>query len=440
MIFPQLTLPLIAGMCSEEHEVSICEEVVGESIDFDGDYDVIGITLMTQTSIRGYEIANEFRKRDKIVIFGGIHASVLPEEAIKFGDAVCIGELDTTLWERILNDIRYRKLQSFYRLDHQPDLRFQPKPRRDLIQCKTGKFTIAPIETSRGCPYNCDFCSVSRFFGTKQRHRPVRSIIEEAEACDEKVLLFVDDNITFHKKYAKELFRELAALKKMWIGQASINVTKDPELMELAYKSGCRALLVGFESFTDDANLQYRKTLKTIDANAEAVKRLRDNGIMTWASVIFGLDTDTEAIFDLSREFIAKSKVAFFQPTLLTPYPGTELYDRLRNENRILTDNWSKFDTWNLIIEPKNMSPEKLQEHFNIFRKEMFNRRGILRRALPNVRMGYYEALAYYTVNRGLNTQQKRASALPVQRNIPEHPVDFNVMKYVQPLVEEMVY
>jgi radical SAM superfamily enzyme YgiQ (UPF0313 family) len=279
---------------------------------------------------------------------------------------------------------------------------------------------------------------VSKFFGTKQRHRPVRSVIEEAESCDEKVLLFVDDNITINKKYAKELFRELASLNKLWIGQASINVTKDQELMELAYKSGCRAFLIGFESFTDDATLQYRKTLKTIEENVAAVNRLRDNGLMTWASVIFGLDTDTEAIFDLSKEFISKSKVAFFQPTMLTPYPGTELFERLKQEKRILTDDWSKFDTWNLIIEPKNMSPERLQERFNIFRKEVFNQRGIFKRALPNMRLGYYEALAYYTVNKGLNTQQKRASARPVMRNSPEHPVDFDVMKYVQPLVEEM--
>jgi radical SAM superfamily enzyme YgiQ (UPF0313 family) len=263
--------------------------------------------------------------------------------------------------------------------------------------------------------------------------------LEEAESCDEKVLLFVDDNITCNKKYATELFSELAHMNKMWIGQASINVARDKEFLKLAEKSGCRALLIGFESFTNNATAQYRKTLKTIDDNVDAVRRLRDHGIMTWASVIFGLDTDTDAIYDLSKEFIAKSKVAFFQPTTITPYPGTALYERMKAEGRILTDNWRKFDTWNIVIDPKNMSPEELREGFNKFRSEVFNMRSVWKRALPNVKLGYYEALAYFTVNKAVNTQQNNIAKSPVQRNPKDVPVDFDVTKYVKPLVEEPV-
>ncbi|MFH2094827.1 MAG: cobalamin-dependent protein, partial [Bacteroidota bacterium] len=224
MDIPQLTLSLIAGMTPPEHEVEICEEVYGQMINYDGDYDLVGITLMTQTCIRGYEVANEFRKRGTKVVFGGIHATAMPKEAILFADAVVIGEAEDGLWENVLNDAKNNRLKQFYKLDKMPDLQNHVYPRRDLIRCASGKFSIAPIETTRGCPYNCNFCSVSRFFGTKQRHKPIRDIIQEAEMCEEKILFFLDDNITLDKKFIKKLFLELIPLKKAWVGQASINL------------------------------------------------------------------------------------------------------------------------------------------------------------------------------------------------------------------------
>ena len=165
---PQITLSLIAAMTPPEHEVEVCEEVYGDIIDFEGDYDVIGISLMSQTCLRGYEIANEFKKRDKTVVFGGIHASVRPEEALMYGDAVVIGEAEGGLWEKVLTDVKNNNLKSFYKLDKLPDLQEHIFPRRDLIKCSSGKLQIAPIEATRGCPYNCNFCTVSRFFGVKQ--------------------------------------------------------------------------------------------------------------------------------------------------------------------------------------------------------------------------------------------------------------------------------
>lgn len=321
MDIPQLTLSLIAALTPPEHEIQIAEEVYGETVNFDGDYDVIGISIMTQTSIRGYQIANEFRKRGKIVVFGGIHATSMPDEAIRFGNAVVIGEAEG-LWDIVLEDIKHNRLKPFYKLDKLPDLQNHVMPRRDLIKCSSGKFSIAPIETTRGCPYNCDFCSVSRFFGTRQRHKAIRDVMFDIESCNQKNLFFLDDNITGDKRYAKELFREMIPLKKIWVGQASVQVARDPELMQLAYRSGCRALLIGFESMSDSGINQYRKTLKTIDENVRAVKILQDNGIMTMASLIFGLDSDTSEVFDVAYDFLTRSKSAFFQACVMTPYPG----------------------------------------------------------------------------------------------------------------------
>ncbi|MDP4282261.1 MAG: radical SAM protein [Bacteroidota bacterium] len=431
MDIPQLTLSLIAGMTPPQHEVSICEEVYGDTVDFDGDYDLIGITLMTQTCIRGYTIANEFRKRGKIVVFGGIHATCLPEEAIQYGDAVVIGEAEGGLWEEVLADSEKHKLRRFYKLDKPPDLQNHVFPRRDLIKCSSGKLNVAPIETTRGCPYNCDFCSVSRFFGTRQRHKLIKNIIAEAESCPQRYLFFLDDNITFDKEFAKNLFRELIHLKKGWVGQASINIAKDEELMKLASKSGCKALLIGFESMGEIGINKYRKSLKTLEENIQAVRRLHNNGILTMASLIFGLDSDTQEVFDLGYEFLVKSKAAFFQACAMTPYPGTPVFEKLRNEGRILTDDWGKFDSTKVIISPKNMTPEKLLESFDHIKHTIYGKMSILKRALPNITISFEQALFYFALNQGYHSNNNPSVKTNIYKNPAGVPVDFNVQKYI---------
>ena len=433
MDIPQLTLSLLAALTPPEHEIQIVEEAFGEKVNFDGDYDVIGISIMTQTSIRGYQIANEFKKRGKIVVFGGIHATAMPEEAIRFGNSVVIGEAEG-LWDIVLDDIRHHRLKSFYKLDQLPDLQNHISPRRDLIKCSSGKFSIAPIETTRGCPYNCDFCTVSRFFGTRQRHKPIRDIIIDIESCKEKNLFFLDDNITGNKRYAKDLFREMIPQKKIWVGQASIQVANDTELVKLAYKSGCRALLIGFESMSDSGINQYHKTLKTIDENILAVKKLQDNGIMTMASLIFGLDSDTPEVFDVAHEFLTRSKAAFFQACVLTPYPGTPVFNKLLSQGRILTDDWRMFNASKVIIRPENISPEKLLDEYNKIKWHFYSNLSILKRSYPNIKIGFYEALLYLTLNKGYQKNNNPSIFSQVYQNDPGNPVDFDIAKYVLPI------
>lgn len=437
MSIPQLTLSLIAGMTPPENEVEICEEVYGDTINFDGDYNVIGITIMTQTCLRGYEIANEFRKRGKTVVFGGIHATCLPEEAIQYGDAVVVGEAEGGLWEQVLNDISAKKLKPFYKLDHLPDLQNMPMPRRDLIRCHSGRFSVTPIETTRGCPYNCDFCTVSRFFGTKQRHKSIKNILAEVEQCPQKFLFFLDDNITGDRKFAKELFTGLIPLKKRWVGQASIGLAKDKELLNLASKSGCGALLIGFESMTQSGMDQYRKSLKSIRQNVAAISRLRDNGILTMASLIFGLDNDTEDVFEAGLNFINSSRTAFFQSCVVTPYPGTPVFERMRSEGRILTDDWSKYDATKVIIRPKNFSSELLLEKSNKIQTEVYGNWSQIKRAWPNMQLGIYHSIIYYSLNRGYKHRHHHKKLLGVQYNEPGFPVDFNTAKYVKPLTKK---
>ncbi len=437
MDIPQLTLSLIAALTPAHHEVIICEEVYGDKVNYDEDYDVIGITLMTQTSLRGYEVANEFKKRGKKVVFGGIHASALPHEAIQYGDAVVIGEAEGGLWKKVLKDIEKNTLQKFYKLDTLPDMQQHTFARRDLIKCSSGKFAVAPVETTRGCPYNCDFCTVSRFFGLKQRHKPIKDIIKDIESCNEKYLFFQDDNITGDKRFARKLFEEMIPLKKQWAGQASINLTKDPELMKLAKKSGCMGLLIGFESMTEGGINHYRKTLKTVDDNILAVKKLRDNGIFTMASLVFGLDADTPDVFEVSHKFLTKSKVAFFQSCVLTPYPGTPVFNSLKEQGRILTDDWSKYDATKVLIQPKSMTPEQLLKGYNELKWEIYSNNSIVKRMVPHLKGGFLKSAFYVGLNKGYQKRHNPKIHSQVHRNPDNMPVDFDTHKRVMPVKQK---
>ena len=439
MAIPQLTLSLIAGMTPEEHEVTITEEVHNEIIDFDQDVDIVGITIMTQTAIRGYEIANEFKKRDKIVVFGGIHATVLPNEAIMFGDDVVIGEAENGLWERLLDDVKAFRLQKFYKLDNYPQLNNYVTPRRDLVRTSAGKFGIAPIETSRGCPYNCDFCTVPTSFGSKQRHKSIDFIIKDIETIKEKAIFFLDDNITISKKFAKELFTRMIPLNKSWVGQASINIVNDKELMRLARKSGCKGLLIGFESMTETGICKYKKTFSTFDENVNAVKALQDHGIMTMASFVFGLDDDSPEVFENTYNFIRKAKPAFLQACALTPYPGTQVYTRMKQENRILTDDWRQFDAKKVIIKPNSMTTEELQAGYTHIKDQTYSYMSILSRAFPHMFSGITESILYFSLNSGARKWHNSGLTSSLFKNADDMPVDFDVTKYVKPVKQAVL-
>ena len=439
MAIPQLTLSLIAGLTPEEHEIKIIEEVFNQVIDFDQEVDVVGISIMTQTAIRGYEIANEFKSRGKTVVFGGIHATVMPREAIMYGDAVVIGEAENGLWEQVLDDIKAHKLKEFYKLDKYPELNRYIAPRRDLVQKSAGKFKVAPIETGRGCPYNCDFCTVPKSFGTKQRHKTIDCIIKDIETIEENNLFFIDDNITINKKFARELFERMIPYKKGWVGQASINIANDKELMKLARKSGCKGILIGFESMTDTGLNKYRKTFGSFDKNVEAVKILQDNGIKTMASLVFGLDEDDKTVFDTAYNFIEKAKPAFLQACALTPYPGTQVFEKMKQEKRILTDDWRQFDAKKVIIEPQSMTCQDLQDGYSTIKDKTYSYSSILSRSIPNAFTGITDAALYFGLNLGARKWHQGGLTAEVFKNSDDMPVDFDVTKYVKPVKKSVL-
>ncbi|GAG81765.1 unnamed protein product, partial [marine sediment metagenome] len=236
---PPLNLLYVAALTPKDVEITLVDEHV-DRIDFEEEVDLVGITSLTATAPRGYEIADEFRKRGVKVVLGGIHSSALPQEAIQHADSVVIGEAEN-LWPEVIEDFKKKRLKKFYQSSQKPSLENLPLPRRDLLQGKR-YLTKNFIMTTRGCPFDCDFCSVTRFFGKRHRFRPVGDVIKEIESLKGNFTVFADDNVIAHKKYAKELFKALIPCKKRWFSQADLTMAQDEELLKLAVQSGCEGV------------------------------------------------------------------------------------------------------------------------------------------------------------------------------------------------------
>lgn len=390
---PEIALAMIASFTPEKFIVEIIEEEL-EEINFDKECDLVGISCMTANAPRGYEVGREFKKRGKTVVFGGMHPTVMPEEALLHGDSVVVGEAEGA-WEKLLEDFTNGALKSIYR-NFQPDVSDYPLPRRDLTKGK-GIFNVKPILTTRGCPYNCNFCCVPQFYGKKLRHIPTEKVVQDIIASKGKYFLFLDDNIIGHPKYAKSLFRDIAHLKIKWVGQASVSFVKDYELMRLARESGCHGLFFGVESVSTTTLNKMRKSLKEVSEIEEAIKKVKDMGIHFHASMVFGFDDDTEAVFDETLEFLMKNKIGTGSYNILTPYPGTEIYKQFEEEGRILTKDWSCYDHNTVVFKPKNMTPMQLAEGHLRMRQELYSFSSIIKRFSGN----FDHPLLYLLMNLG---------------------------------------
>ncbi len=378
---PEIALSIIAAFTPEEFEVDVVEEDLQE-INYDIECDIVGISCMTANAPRGYEIAKEFKKRGKTVVFGGIHPTVLPDEALQYGDSVIIGEAENS-WENFLADYLKGDIQPTYR-SNQPDVSDYPFPKRDLSR-KKGLFNVKPILTTRGCPFNCNFCCVPEFFGKKLRHLPPEKVVGDIVAAKSKNFLFLDDNIIGNPKYALKLFEAIAPLKIKWVGQASITFVKKEELMRAAQKSGCVSLFFGVESVSKSQLNKMRKSLNEIHLIEEAIQKVKDLGIAFHASMVFGFDDDTISVFDETLEFLMRNKIGTGSYNILTPYPGTEIYKQFKAEGRLLTENWRYFDHNTVVFKPKNMTPMELAEGHLQFRKDLYSLGSIAKRLPGNL-------------------------------------------------------
>ena len=373
--FPSLGLTLLTSLTPEKHTVQYIEDS-NEDIVFSKDYDLVGLSFYTPAAVRAYDIADRFHELGVKVVMGGVHASALPYEALEHADVVAIGEAEL-IWPEILNDAENNSLKQIYQQDHYIDMSDIPQPARHILN-KKKYITTNVIQATRGCPLDCEFCSVKGMFGKKIRYQPVQKVIEDIKSMDNNIIVFTDDNIAINKKYTKELLTEMIPLKRKWIGEASWTIGKDEEILGLAKKSGCKALLIGFESIRPQTNV--KKVSKEDDMKQlylESIRNLRKHGIVILGAFIFGFDNDDNNTFDESLAFIKKSGIELVQISSLTPFPGTSLYDRHLHDNRIITNDWRKYtyDPPGHCMEPKLISSGELKTGIKKIYKKFYSRK-----------------------------------------------------------------
>ncbi len=396
LMIPQLALHLLEGLTPPHYQIKIVEEE-SERLNIDEECDLVGISCMTANAPRAYYLAQEFRKRGRKVVLGGVHPTILPDEALRYADAVVVGEA-VGIWEQVLKDFENGVMKGRYEcpspsLDRYIPMRYRHESRKRL-------FNVVPVMTTRGCPYNCDFCCVSNLYGKTIRHAPIANVVRDIEESNNKIYIFLDDNIIGDRHYAKELFRAIEPLKIKWVGQASISFVQDAELMRLAAKSGCGALFFGLESVSAAQLQKMRKSIKDIEKMGEAVKLIKGLGIHFHASFVFGFDDDTPAIFPDTLEFLQRYKIGTASFNILTPYPGTSVYKRLKDEGRLLTEDWKYFDHSTVVFRPKNMTPYELQAG-EIWAKKEFSSLSAIIRKLP---WNMSHPLLYLAMNMGIRS------------------------------------
>jgi len=380
--YSMLSSLYVAAAMPSSVETTIVDEEI-EPIDFDTDADLIGISFMTFNAPRAYEIADTFRReKGKKVIVGGFHPSFMPEEALQHADAVCIGEAEHNV-PRMIEDYRSGRLQSTYKSDV-VDLKGLPIPPRHLIR-KSSYSIVDTVQASRGCPHRCTFCSITSFFDHTYRSRPVDAVIEEIRPLG-KYLLFMDDNITTNPEYAKELFAKMIPLGKRWFSQCSTRIAYDEKLLDLAERSGCSGLFIGFESLSQDGLKEWNKSFNRSKDYEKAVQRIHAHGIGICAAMVFGNDCDTTEIFPRTLDFLLKANIDVLQATILTPFPGTPLFRDMDKEGRITDKNWGHYDFRHVVFEPSKMSPDELKKGHDWVLSNFYSSRSVARRLRNELR------------------------------------------------------
>ena len=355
--FQQITMPYLAALTPPNWQVEHIDEEV-RPIDFGAQADLVGITFHTPSAGHAYEIAARFQARGIPVVMGGPHVTLVPEEAAQHADVIFVGEAEG-LWPEFLCAFEQGQHQKVYRQAQVPSLEHVPQARKDLFHRKD--LTNGVLFASRGCPNTCDFCTLSVMYKNRLRKRPVAEVAAEFASFKGKVIIFWDDNIAGDLDYAKELFRAIAPYKKWWSSQASIHAGQDEAFLDLAARSGCKQLFLGLESISQASMNEVHKRFNRVESYAEIIGRIHAHGIAVQAGLVFGFDSDTPAIFDETLDFLEAVGVQNATFNILTPFPGTRLFQRLEAEGRILTRDWSKYNSRaDVVFQPKNMSSEEL--------------------------------------------------------------------------------
>ena len=423
--FPKLSLPVIAAYTPDSWEVDLVDEAVVD-VDFDHPCDLVGLSVMTCYAPRAYEIAAEFRKRGKKVVIGGVHPTYCPDEALQYCDAIVCGEAED-LWPQLVADFEAGAMKREYKMGPFPSLEQYKNPRVELLSPES-YMTRQCSFTTRGCHFECEFCSVSPFNGKMTRRRPVPEVVKELRKIrdwvqaelverirngsirealltslrirvgldDGSILAFVDDLHNSNRGYCRELWEALKPLNIKWGCQATLFLGDEPDMVKLAADSGCVSVFVGMESISEDALEETNKSFNQVKKFEDEIKMFHDHGIMVNPGMVFGFDHDDESAFERSLEFLVRNKVELAYFNVLTPLPGTPLFDRYEKAGRIFDRNWAKYDGKHVVYYPSRMTPEQLEAGFHWINHEFYSLTsigkrlmGTSQRFLPRLQMNW---------------------------------------------------
>jgi radical SAM superfamily enzyme YgiQ (UPF0313 family) len=355
--FQQITMPYLAALVPPHWTVFHVDEGV-EPVDLNAQVDLVGITFHTPSAPHAYDLAAHFRQHGITVVLGGPHVTLIPDEAQAHADVIFIGEAESH-WPRFLAEFETGDYLDRYCCLEPPSLDHAPMSRQDLFHRRD--HTAGVLFATRGCAHRCDFCTLAVMYHGQMRKRPVEAVAQEYASFRGKVVILWDDNIAGDIEYAKALFKALAPHRKWWSSQASIYAAKDDEFLDLAASSGCKQLFIGFESVSQASVNEVSKGFNRVDEYARVIERIHAHGMAVQAGIVFGFDHDTEAVFEETLDFLERSGVQNATFNILTPFPGTRLFNRLDREGRILTRDWSKYNSrTDVVFQPRQMSPQAL--------------------------------------------------------------------------------
>jgi radical SAM superfamily enzyme YgiQ (UPF0313 family) len=402
--FPFLALTQLAAAFPSKYNIRIIDECVSP-VSGKEDADIVFISTLTSTAFRAYSLGDSFLKRGIPVVMGGVHATILPEEAAGHATAVVLGEADEKIRE-VLRDFEKGSLLPLYDNHSTPDLDAVPSPLISLLNWRH-RFFILPLQTSRGCPNNCDFCSVPAISGRKLRLKSISTVEKELEALKafrSRYLFVVDDNFTVIKDRALALMDIFRHHGFRWMGFSTLSVSEDEEFLRALEESGCLSLFIGFESLHDQGTLLKNRQYRGLDSFRKAVARIHSHGIGIQGSFIFGFDHDTGDVFKETVSFIQETGIELPSINIMTPFPGTDLFRKLSDENRILHRDWSLYDMNHVVLRPGGMSPEELQQGYAWALKYLASPSIILSR----LRKRFGSKSYFMTANFSLHRQQTR--------------------------------
>ena len=401
--YQPLTLTTLASLIPKDfpHEIQLIDEGIAD-VPLDLDVDLIGITVITGTAMRAYELADHYRARGCTVVLGGPHVTLIPDDAQPHADAVVVGYAEDT-WPQLLYDFAAGSLAPRYVQSAGLSLAGRPFPRRDLLPSRHF-LTNNVFEATRGCVHACEFCVVPTAWGRRPLQKPVHEVVADIRQHGAKKLIFVDLNIIADRAYAIALFKALTPLRLRWYGLSTVLLADDEELLELAQQSGCNGLLMGLESLSTTNLKGNRKGFNSPDRYAAIVERLHAHGIALQGCFVFGLDDDHPDVFLRTAEFAVQAKIDLPRFAVVTPFPNTPLYKRLDAEGRILTKNWELYDAQHVVFQPRHMSVEELTNGIESAWKHAYSYRSIWKRIRSSpapwpVRLGTNLGYRFYANN-----------------------------------------